>query len=138
MTSTEAGGPETPIENPGTEVPSDTSAEVPTVQPTYGWVNAYSLHSTLDGAPLPVGAVVEAYDSQGTVVGRAVVNQEGRYGLMPLYQDDPQTSVDEGADPDDVLVFLVNGFVAQAVGPDRPVWTANGDLLRLDLVVVSY
>jgi len=57
---------------------------------------------------------------------------------MPLYQDDPQTSVDEGADPDDVLVFLVNGFVAQAVGPDRPVWTANGDLLRLDLVVVSY
>ena len=111
--------------------------EVLPVRPTYSWVNVYSLHSTLDGSPLPVDSVVEAYDRQGTILGRTLVSHDGCYGVMPLYQDDPQTPVDEGAEPGDLLFFLVNGFTAEVVGPDRPVWTANGDLLELDLIVAS-
>jgi hypothetical protein len=84
-----------------------------------------------------VGSVVEVYDPQGTIVGRTLVRHEGWYGVMPLYQDDPRTPVDEGAEPGDPLLFFVDGFAAEVVGPDRPVWTANGDLLELDLVVVT-
>jgi len=105
--------------------------------PTYSWVTAFSLNSTLDGQPVPPGAVVTAYDPQGVLTGRAVVQRPGQYGIMPLYMDDPGTSVDEGARPGDVLQFRVNGAVAEVTGPSAPVWTYNGAILMIDLAASS-
>jgi hypothetical protein len=113
------------------------SGEATVLHHTYSWVNAYSMNSSLDGIPLPVGSVVEAFDPEGTLVGRIEVNQEGCYGVMALYQDDPETPLDEGVSPGDRLAFSVNGFSADVLGPDEPVWTVTGDLLQLDLVVVT-
>ena len=102
--------------------------------PTYNWVNVYSLASWLGEEPVPVGAVIEALDPQGTIIGAATVQHPGRYGLMRLYMDDPTTAADEGALPGDKITFKINGAPATVNGPDSPVWTANGDLLSIDLV----
>src|SRR3990172_1004885 len=77
--------------------------------PTTVWMNLYSPESLLDGQPLPVGAVVRAYDPQGVLCGEFVVAQLGKYGLMPIYADDPGTPWDEGAVPGDRIELRVDG-----------------------------
>ncbi len=108
-----------------------------TLSPTYSWVNAFSIESTLDGQPLPVGAVVAAYDPDGVLVGRSIVQSEGKYGLMALYMDDPSTPEDEGADPGDQIRFEINGTPAAVLGPHNPVWSSNGAVLMLNLAANS-
>jgi hypothetical protein len=101
--------------------------------PTDRWVNFYGLECTIDGQPLSVGALITALDPQGVVCGEFRVTQAGRYGLMPVYGDDPLTKVDEGAVAGDSLRFLINGIQAVVTGPDKPVWTAMGDLKQVNL-----
>jgi hypothetical protein len=97
----------------------------------------FSQNTLLDGAPIPVGSVVDAFDPDGVLAGRFTVKQDGIYGLMAIYMDDPLTTVDEGASIGDALRFEINGHPAEVVGPDSPVWTGNGGLLQLDLVAVT-
>ncbi len=117
--------------------------EVPVVElgtilrPTPSWVNVFSPGSTIDGEPLAVGDVVTAYDSDGVLIGRTTVEAEGKYGLMALYMDDPSTTVDEGAVPGEAVSFRVNDFPALVTGPHEPVWSANGDVLMLNLAAQS-
>lgn len=106
-----------------------------TVEPTTVWVNFYGLESTFGRQPLPAGAVITAHDPQGVVCGRFVVTQPGRYGLMPVYGDDPLTRKDEGAVPGDRLDFRINGLRAKVKGPDEAVWTEMGDLRQVDVAV---
>ncbi|MGQ9667261.1 MAG: hypothetical protein ACUVWB_08100, partial [Anaerolineae bacterium] len=101
--------------------------------PTNEWVNFYGLNTLLNGAPVPVGAVITAYDPQGVLCGQFVVHTAGRYGVMPVYRDDPMTPTDEGAGPGDTLAFRINGLPATALGPGAPVWTANGDVIQVEL-----
>ncbi|MEX0763051.1 MAG: hypothetical protein WD208_02210 [Dehalococcoidia bacterium] len=108
-----------------------------TLSPTYSWVNAFSIESTLDGQPLPVGAVVAAYDPEGILTGRAVVQSEGKYGLMAIYMDDPSTPEDEGAVPGDQIRFEINGMPAVVLGPHSPAWSSNGAVLMLNLAANS-
>jgi len=100
------------------------------------WMNVYSSSSLLDGEPLPPGTVVEAYDPQGVLCGRFVVAQAGKYGLMPVYGDDPSSPRDEGALPGDTITFWVNGNRATST-PAQVVWTTYGDLQRVDLYASS-
>ncbi|MGQ9715431.1 MAG: hypothetical protein ACUVST_11820, partial [Anaerolineae bacterium] len=101
--------------------------------PTNEWVNFYGLTSYFGGVPIPVGAVVEAYDPTGIICGQFVVHTPGQYGIMPVYRDDPGTPGDEGAQPGDTITFRINGIPATPMGPDAPVWTANGDIRRVEL-----
>ncbi len=101
------------------------------------WLNVYSLASSINGVPVPVGAVVEAFDPDGTLIGSTIVKSSGRYGLMPLYGDNHNTAEDEGAVPGDKIVFTVNGVPAEVSGPDEPIWTVHGDLLEINLIVVN-
>ncbi|MGA9351063.1 MAG: LysM peptidoglycan-binding domain-containing protein [Anaerolineae bacterium] len=107
------------------------------VTPTTEWVNFYGVSSTLDGQPLPIGAVVAAFDPNGVKCGEFTVHKAGSYGLMPCYRDDPLTSADEGAQPGDAISFTINGLSATQLGPDAAVWTANGDLKHIELSAVS-
>lgn len=107
------------------------------LRPTFSWVNVFSDGSTVDGEPVQVGDVITAFDPQGTLVGRFTVVSEGRFGLMALYEDDPTTSVDEGAIPGDEITFEINGLPAVVVGPQAPVWTSNGAILLSNLAAVS-
>jgi hypothetical protein len=100
------------------------------------WMNVYSPSSLLDEEPLPPGTVVEAYDPQGALCGRFVVARVGKYGLMPLYGDDPSSPLDEGALPGDTITFWVNGSRATST-PARVHWTTYGDVQRVDLYASS-
>jgi hypothetical protein len=102
------------------------------VHPTPLFVDFYGENSTLGGQSLPVGAVVRAYDPDGVLAGRAEVAVSGWY-LMPVYGDDSQTGLDEGAEAGDTITFTINGQAAAPQGPDAPVWTSSGERLRVEL-----
>ena len=106
------------------------------VVPTNEWVNFYSEGGlTVNGEPVPVGAVVNAYDPDGILAGSFTVTTEGSYGLMPVYRDDPDTELDEGADPGDAIRFEVDGIEASVTNSVDPVWNANGDVYEVDLTI---
>ncbi|RME84776.1 MAG: hypothetical protein D6775_04565, partial [Caldilineae bacterium] len=117
--------------------------------PTNTWVDLYSVDSVYNGQPLPVGAVVAAYDPQGVKCGEFVVHTVGQFGIMPCYGDDPGTPEDEGALVGDLLSFTIDGQAAQAtaislngtpVAPNTPiVWNQHGDRwqIRLNSLPVS-
>jgi hypothetical protein len=67
----------------------------------------------LDGAPGPIGAVVQAFNPRGDLVGCAVMDTAGQYGLMPIYGED--TTVNPampGMRTGEMPSFRVNGFQA--------------------------
>jgi len=123
--------------------PTPTSTATPTattpggVIPTNEWINFYGIDSYLDGFPLPVGALVQAWDPDGVNCGAWTVASNGEYGLMPVYRNDPGTPEDEGAEPGDTITFTVNGAPAAPMGPDDSIWTANGDLRHVELNAVT-
>jgi len=104
------------------------------VIPTNEWVNFYSAASTYDGEPIPIGSVVNAYDSDGIHCGSFEVHTSGQYGFLVVYRDDSFTpEIDEGAEPGDTLTFFINNHIAIVKGPGVPVWTANGSVIELNL-----
>ncbi len=124
------------VEVPGI-VPLDaaepSAGETMTLYPTFSWVNVFSDSSTIDGNPVQAGDVITAYDPSGTLAGRSTVSSEGQFGLLAVYEDDPVTPVDEGAELGDVISFKINGVAADVMGPHSPEWTSNGTLLMLNL-----
>ena len=115
---------------PSVDDPADPE---PQLHPTLSWINVYGEVALLRGEPVQPGDVITAYDSQGTLSGMFVVELEGKYGLMPVYQDDPSTEIDEGTVPGDQLSFKINGLPALVLGGDPPIWNASGTLLKLNL-----
>jgi hypothetical protein len=117
------------------------------VTPTNEWVDFFSASSTFLGTPVPVGAVIRAFDPDGVQCGEFTVVVEGAYGVMPCYRDDDTTTEDEGAEPGDVISFTINGFPATPIprtlnGTPVPAgtsvtWTAHGDRWEVDLQVVA-
>ena len=117
------------------------------ITPTNEWVNFGSTNSTYLGQPVPAGAVVAAFDPQGTQCGEFTVEYEGVYGFMPCYRDDSETGADEGAEPGDVISFTINDIPATPVPVslnNTPVaasttitWTQHGDVWEVDLHVVA-
>ncbi len=103
------------------------------LHPTNLWVDFVGMgESTLGGQPLPVGAVVRAYDPNGVLAGRAEVALSGWY-LMAVYGDDSETQLDEGAESGDTITFTVNGRPAVPQGPDPPVWVGSGSRVHVEL-----
>jgi hypothetical protein len=83
------------------------------------WVDYYSGNtctSTLFGAPLPVGSVVEAFNPRGTLCGRQIVTEPGIFKFMPVYRDSAGSIEDEGASTGDIIKFTVNGIPAMVDG----------------------
>ena len=102
------------------------------LHPTPWFVDFVGEQSTLGGQPLPVGAVVRAYDPNGVLAGCVEVTLTGWY-LMPVYGDDPLTDLDEGAEPGDTITFTINGQPAVPLGPDPPVWVGAGERVHVEL-----
>ena len=103
--------------------------------PTPEWVNFYSASSTLDGKPVPVGAVVEAFDPGGVLCGRYVVQTAGSYGYMPCYLDDLASPKDEGIRPGDTVQFKINGLSAGQFAV--PLVISMGQSFRVDLAAMT-
>ncbi len=104
------------------------------VIPTNEWIRLYGQNNYLNGNPLPVGAVVDAYDPDGVNCGRFIVDTEGEYGVMPVYRDDIYTDdVDEGAELNDPITVYINGLPASMNGPDTPVWSRIGEPFNVEV-----
>jgi hypothetical protein len=109
------------------------------IVPTSEWVSFWSDVTEVRNVPVPPGAVIRAYDPSGILCGEFVVTLSGSYGLMSVYRDDALTfDFDEGADPGDIITFTIDDAEASPLGPDTPVWSANGEVkhvsLRVELV----
>ena len=102
------------------------------LHPTPWFTDFLGEQSTLGGQPLPVGAVVRAYDPTGVLAGRAEVALSGWY-LMPVYGDDPLTEFDEGAESGDTITFTVDDYPAVPLGPDPPLWVGAGSRVHVEL-----
>jgi hypothetical protein len=94
------------------------------VHPSTEWVNFYSANSTLDSAPVPVGACVEAWVGS-LKIGYYAVTTAGSYGFLAAYRDDSTTPGKDGAAPGDIVTFTINGYAATVAG-GNPTWTSNG------------
>ncbi|MEI8080743.1 MAG: hypothetical protein WCI74_02745, partial [Actinomycetes bacterium] len=103
------------------------------ITPTNEWVGFYGFNSTLDSMPLPVGSVVRAFNPRGGLAGEYIVEHVGWYGVMAVYRDDPNTTVDEGLRPGETVSFAVNSWPATTLGPDTAAWNMNGALKHVEL-----
>lgn len=117
----------------GTGFPNDDitvvlAANAGEVTPTLEWVDLYCDEAYFDDMLLPLGTVIEAFDPDGVLCGQWTVTEEGRYGFMPVYTDDPWTAEDEGCDTSDVITLLVNGFEVEPFNSPL-IWTGNGERL---------
>ena len=95
------------------------------VIPTTEWVNIYCGEPTLNGEPLQPGDIISAYDPDGILCGMAEVKEDGSYGFMPIYRDDPNSEVDEGPEPGDLISIQINFDDVYANPPI--IWGTNGD-----------
>jgi hypothetical protein len=103
------------------------------LHPTNLWVDFVGTgESTLAGQPLPVGAVVRAYNPSGVLAGRTEVTLSGWY-LLAVYGDDLTTPLDEGAESGDTITFTINGWPAVPLGPDPPLWVGAGSRVHVEL-----
>ena len=104
------------------------------VIPTDEWVTFYSRNTIFHGGPVPIGAVIDAYDPDSVLCGTFTVTTEGEYGFLFVYRDDMLTvEMDEGAVPGDTITFKINGFSVKVLGPDTNTWTENGDIFEVNL-----
>jgi hypothetical protein len=84
--------------------------------------------STYNGQPLPVGSIIQAYDSTGVLCGQDTVilhvpSGNPQFGYFSVYGDDPGTAgVDEGAENGETVFFKINGRDAAVVQGDDT-WT---------------
>ena len=122
------------LSNQFQSIASFRSSRIDSVIPTNEWVNFMSQTSTLNDQPIPVGAVVDAYDPDGVLCGTFTVTAEGQYGFLLVYRDDTTTpETDEGSEPGDTITFYINDHLVFPTGPGEPIWTANGDVIQLNL-----
>jgi len=93
------------------------------VKPTREWISILGSTNAISGS------LIQAKDPQGTICGAFTVMETGYYGMIPVYRDDPETELDEGAEPGDEIRLFVNGVEAS----ERFTWSEFGEVIRVDL-----
>ncbi len=86
---------------------------------------------TVDGAPAPIDAVVEAVNSQGVQAGCFVVTIPGIYGYLRVYGADAATGT-PGMASNEAVIFKVNGAVATSA-PATVLWSGDKGQHVVDL-----
>ncbi|MFQ6008481.1 MAG: T9SS type A sorting domain-containing protein, partial [Candidatus Zixiibacteriota bacterium] len=96
--------------------------------PTSHWINLYGRNLTLDGKTVPAGATVTAHALDGTKIGSFTLNQDGLFGFMPVYADDPATSEIEGIKAGERFYLAIDGNATN----ENFVWTQTGDKIEVE------
>ena len=108
--------------------PTTNAAQAAGVTPTTQWVNIYSRDLTLNGASISAGAEITAVTSEGIKVGAFTMKEDGLFGFMPVYGDDPSTEEIEGVQQGQTFSLAVNGVKTD----ESFVWSNSGDKLELN------
>lgn len=95
------------------------------LNPSNEWINLYGRNIVYRGSLLAIGTEVKAKDQDGNECGSFTVRQAGDFGFMPVYRDDPDTDVDEGARPGEE----VNLYFGNEKAPVVLKWTEMGDVI---------
>jgi hypothetical protein len=96
------------------------------VVPSPTWTDFGGSACTINGVLIPIGTVIDAYDSTGVHCGHQVATSPGLYPYMPVYGDDPYTAGDEGADHvGEHITFRMNGSTAYRLGPGSDAWVGG-------------
>ena len=94
--------------------------------------------TTFQGAPIPVGAVIDAYDPDGVHCGTVTVGDNGGaagyFAMMSVYRDAPGDP-DEGARCGDEIAFRINDLPAEVTRGGPVIWTGNGATYDISLNV---
>lgn len=99
--------------------------------PTPWWDSFYGV-ANMEGTPLQVGETIRAIDPDGVICGTFVCRQQGIYGYMPIYGDDPTTPEDEGATAGDRIIFAY-GPAGGMQTPPEITWRGDQSLVQFDL-----
>ncbi|MFA6456306.1 MAG: FlgD immunoglobulin-like domain containing protein [Bacteroidota bacterium] len=103
------------------------------VVPTNEWISTWGDNIRMDGELLSVGTKITAVDKNGVVCGEYVVTQPGKFGLLPIYRDDPNTETDEGAVPNEGVSL----FIGTVKVPTEIRWTQFGDVFNFGTIVTA-
>ena len=71
------------------------------------WVDFVGTRFLVFGEPASVGDEIGVFTEAGILCGSFTVKNEGQYGSLHVYGDDPTTEEIEGALPNDRLIFKV-------------------------------
>ncbi|MEW5802087.1 MAG: hypothetical protein AB1847_08285 [bacterium] len=82
------------------------------------------------------GSWVLAYSTDGILCGKAIVKENGNYGVLHIYLDDPGTKEKDGMQLGEPIIFEVDGVKAIPFGPDEAMCQGNtDDLMQINLKV---
>jgi len=89
------------------------AAEAPGVTKTTRWVDVYSHNLQLDNQQVEAGAVITAHTADGQKVGHFVMANNGEFGFMPVYADEPSTVEADGVRPGGEFYLAINGVMTK-------------------------
>ena len=89
------------------------AAEAPGVTKTTRWVDVYSHNLQLDNQQVEAGAVITAHTADGQKVGHFVMANNGEFGFMPIYADEPSTVEADGVRPGGEFYLAINGVMTK-------------------------
>jgi hypothetical protein len=91
------------------------------------WMDIYSYQLTLDENAVSSGTEVEIISSSGTVAGAGTVDENGLFGFVSVYGDDPSTPEKEGLAGGEEFRLVIDGVeTAESFS-----WTGVGDRLEI-------
>jgi len=106
--------------------------------PTNVWTDFVGLECTINGAPIPVGTEITAFDPDGVLCGYFLTTSVGAYGTLHVYGDDLETeTIDEGCVTSDHITFKINGKVAYKLGPKTDVWIGIAATKIMNLAITD-
>ncbi|MEA3296739.1 MAG: T9SS type A sorting domain-containing protein [candidate division Zixibacteria bacterium] len=101
---------------------------LPGITPTNQWMYLYAYDLTLDGSSVRSGATVSAYSTDGKQIGSFTLEQDGLFGFMPVYADDPMTVASEGLKTGESFYLRVDGVETN----EEFFWTGHASKLEID------
>ena len=96
-------------------------------RPTTSWVSLYSYNLTLNGVEISEGSEITAHNNDGQMVGSYTMKEDGQFGFMSVYGDDPTTENIDGIKSGEVFYLTVDGIKTE----EKFVWSYSGDKLEL-------
>lgn len=103
------------------------AASASKVAPTTSWINLYAYKLTFDNQEVKAGSEINAYTTDGALVGSFMMKKDGQFGFMPVYGDDLRTTDIDGVKSGEQFTLTVDGVEAV----ETFTWTSSGEKIEI-------